>query len=534
MAVAPQTPDELDDLVDALLTDALNQQNTAAILRQILKTQNASAVNRLLDGTLGGGNPPDYTALLLALNGKQNKVIARTANYYEPGLPSRDLLSLEAILDYLFEVRKATPVTNSPGTVLLQVGGSTTVPTFRVVGNDDDGVQALFVQVTDAGGRVQTFGPSVPGDTTYFTSWPGAPAGSYTAKGVLTDKQGVSTKTPAIAFTVAETTPVVTPPTPLPTAPAAPTDGRVDDIGDTFSFLPTTAYPSFYQYKVAGLPGVTGAVYLDATNSYVQGGRVYVKVVGSVPAGGLAVFVAGSGNIPDGKPLLSKEAFTGTAVVTPPTSTLKVELTSPPPTTSPDRIAISLTYLASFGSGSYQHRVVAKKSGVSYDVGSAATAEFALNWTPPSAGTFTLTDTVTDSAGAVVTSVTSTLTVTATVFSDPQYDGRPSWMPASPADVADYSVAYQTGTAPETGIAYITTNDAADTVTVFPKAGYANTLALWEVTLDGAGPGTPGNGAAAPGAPTFASLDDTANTLTLRPPAGASNDPALYEAFLNA
>jgi hypothetical protein len=103
---------------------------------------------------------------------------------------------------------------------------------------------------------------------------------------------------------------------PAPDQPDAPTLGVVDDIGDTFSFKPTADYPAFSQYKVAGLPGVTGAVVLDATNSYVQNGRVYVKVVGPVPTGGLSVFVAGSGAIPDGKPLLNNAPFTGTATPT--------------------------------------------------------------------------------------------------------------------------------------------------------------------------------------------------------------------------
>jgi hypothetical protein len=103
--------------------------------------------------------------------------------------------------------------------------------------------------------------------------------------------------------------------------PAAPTTGQVDDAADTFSFLPNPAYPAFAQYKVAGLPGVTGAVALDATNSYVQGNRIYVKVVGAVAKGGLAVYVAGSGPIPDGKPLLNADPFTGTGVVTPPPTT---------------------------------------------------------------------------------------------------------------------------------------------------------------------------------------------------------------------
>ena len=109
-------------------------------------------------------------------------------------------------------------------------------------------------------------------------------------------------------------------------APAAPTAGQVDDAGDTFSFLPNPAYPSFAQYKVNGLPGVIGAVVLDATNSYVAGSRIYIKVVGSVAIGGLAVYVAGSGSLPDGTPLTNAAAFTGAAPAPAP---------SPAPTPTP-------------------------------------------------------------------------------------------------------------------------------------------------------------------------------------------------------
>lgn len=104
-----------------------------------------------------------------------------------------------------------------------------------------------------------------------------------------------------------------------PQAPAAPTAGQVDDEGNTFSFVANPAYPSFAQYKVNGLPGVVGAVALDAVNSYAQGGRIYIKVVGAVAKNGLAVYVAGSGIVPDGDVLSNAEPFTGAAlVVTPP------------------------------------------------------------------------------------------------------------------------------------------------------------------------------------------------------------------------
>jgi hypothetical protein len=100
--------------------------------------------------------------------------------------------------------------------------------------------------------------------------------------------------------------------------PAAPTNGHVDNTSKVFFFKPTLAYPAFSQYKVAGLPGVMGSVTLDGVNSFVSGDLVGIHINGPVPAGGLSVYVAGSGNIPDGYPLLSEAEFTGTAVVTPP------------------------------------------------------------------------------------------------------------------------------------------------------------------------------------------------------------------------
>ncbi|MGI4884283.1 MAG: GDSL-type esterase/lipase family protein [Janthinobacterium lividum] len=130
-------------------------------------------------------------------------------------------------------------------------------------------------------------------------------------------------------------------------APTAPTLGQVDDTGDTFSFLPNPLFPAFSQYKAAGLPGVTGAVALDATNSYVTGSRVYVKVVGAVPAKGLSVYVAGSGNVPDGAPLLSTEAFTGPAVSTAPTTPAATTPDAPFP--SFDATTRTLTYAHALG-----------------------------------------------------------------------------------------------------------------------------------------------------------------------------------------
>jgi hypothetical protein len=93
--------------------------------------------------------------------------------------------------------------------------------------------------------------------------------------------------------------------------PAAPTQGHVDNTAKVFFFRPNPLYPSFAQYSVGGLPAVAGAVVLDALNSYVSGELVGIHVNGPVPAGGLVVYVTGSGNVPNGVPLLSEAEFTG-------------------------------------------------------------------------------------------------------------------------------------------------------------------------------------------------------------------------------
>jgi hypothetical protein len=132
---------------------------------------------------------------------------------------------------------------------------------------------------------------------------------------------------------------------------SAPTAGVVDDIGDTFSFLPNPAYPSFAQYKANGLPGVTGAVVLDGTNSYVQGARIYVKVVGAVAKGGLAVYVAGSGNMPDGQVLTNAEPFTGVA----PTPTPPTAITPDAPFPTYDPVTRVLTFQHALGTSELEY-----------------------------------------------------------------------------------------------------------------------------------------------------------------------------------
>jgi lysophospholipase L1-like esterase len=197
-------------------------------------------------------------------------------------------------------------------------------------------------------------------------------------------------------------------------APAAPTAGQVDDTADTFSFVPNPAFPSFAQYKVNGLPGITGAVVLDAINSYVSGNRIYIKVVGAVAKGGLAVYVAGSGNVPDGAVLTNADPFTGAIVVAPPTTTTPA-LTAALAISVASIVAgspLTFTVTAGGGTSPYSYAVVAtnNSTGATTVLGSSASGSF----TPQTPNTsYNLDATVTDAAGKVAQAVTRTVQVTA-------------------------------------------------------------------------------------------------------------------------
>jgi hypothetical protein len=187
--------------------------------------------------------------------------------------------------------------------------------------------------------------------------------------------------------------------------PNAPTQGQVDDRGDTFSFLPDPASPSFAQYKVNGLPDTTGAEWLNSANSYVQNGRIYVRVVGEVDAGGLAVYVGASGNIPDGQVLSNDKPFTINNRVPPVPGALVVDFSVSTATLRPGE-SLDFVAKASGGTAPYQHSVQALNpdSGTAVDLGTASTASFLDTWPNVPEGVYLVTDTVTDAAGTSLAS----------------------------------------------------------------------------------------------------------------------------------
>jgi hypothetical protein len=108
-----------------------------------------------------------------------------------------------------------------------------------------------------------------------------------------------------------------------PTAPAAPLEVEVNDVSKEWLVKAAPGYPAYSQYKVAGLPGTTGTVVLGASNAYQVNDVFHIKVGSGVPKGNLVLCVAGSGNLPDGKPLTNSQAFTGALTTEPDASTTR-------------------------------------------------------------------------------------------------------------------------------------------------------------------------------------------------------------------
>lgn len=100
--------------------------------------------------------------------------------------------------------------------------------------------------------------------------------------------------------------------------PAAPTQGQVDDTGDTFSGLAVSGFASLAEYEGFGFSEVAGTVALTTANAYQSGTRIYLKALaGPRSVGAVGFRVAASGNRPAGAFLTNAEPFTGTATPAP-------------------------------------------------------------------------------------------------------------------------------------------------------------------------------------------------------------------------
>ena len=95
--------------------------------------------------------------------------------------------------------------------------------------------------------------------------------------------------------------------------PDAPTNGQVNDVGNTFQFTAVPAYVSRNDYEFEE-PNRAGLVAFDNVNSYETGGSFYVQgLTGPIPIGLFRVRVKANGIRPAGNWLASAAVFTGTA-----------------------------------------------------------------------------------------------------------------------------------------------------------------------------------------------------------------------------
>jgi lysophospholipase L1-like esterase len=203
-----------------------------------------------------------------------------------------------------------------------------------------------------------------------------------------------------------------------PAQPAAPTNGVVNDVAKEFTFKVNPLYPNYIQYKEAGRSGTTAPAYLSAATAYQVGDIVHVTGLAGAGKGSLAYYVAGSGNVPDGKPLTNADAFTGSVVTTPAGPALTAALALAVASIMAGQ-PITYTVTANGGVGPYAYAVVATNNATGQQavLGSNPNG----SWTPPVAGSYNFDATVTDSSSPVKTAqaLTRTLQVNAVLNQAP-------------------------------------------------------------------------------------------------------------------
>jgi hypothetical protein len=97
-------------------------------------------------------------------------------------------------------------------------------------------------------------------------------------------------------------------------APDAPTEGLVDDIGNTFSAKLVAGYSAITDY-IAFTPKQPSPFPLSGATGYILNGRVYLKdITYGAAIGQIGLAVASSGSRPSSPFLLNDKVFTGPAV----------------------------------------------------------------------------------------------------------------------------------------------------------------------------------------------------------------------------
>jgi hypothetical protein len=131
--------------------------------------------------------------------------------------------------------------------------------------------------------------------------------------------------------------------------PAAPTEGVVDDNGNTFSVLAVPGYDNHVQYQVF-YPGSGGIVPLTSANGYRIGTRIYFKYEGAAAKNEVGIGVAANAAFPAGDFCTNEEVFTGTVATTPPTNT-----TPDAPFPSYDPVTRVLTFQHALGTDQLEY-----------------------------------------------------------------------------------------------------------------------------------------------------------------------------------
>ncbi|WP_375435078.1 hypothetical protein [uncultured Hymenobacter sp.] len=201
------------------------------------------------------------------------------------------------------------------------------------------------------------------------------------------------------AFTPAFTTTAVT----VTITPSAPSFSNFDDAANTLNVFHPQYGMDQLRYDFNGQTGllVSATGLLELGN---QAGQVTAYVVADA-----------SKNRGEGEKAYSRPFTVGSSVVTPPVGTaLTVAFTIGSSTSTPGQ-NVSFTGSASGGTAPYTHEVQATNTatGTVIGIGSFVGAQYAGSWQNVPAGSYELTDTVTDAAGTKKISVVRSLTVSA-------------------------------------------------------------------------------------------------------------------------
>jgi hypothetical protein len=256
-----------------------------------------------------------------------------------------------------------------------------------------------------------------------------------------------------------------------PKAPAAPTNGRVDDTGDTFAgninplFVGLGDYEIYYPGSNGNQPATNGRADLVAGVLTIRG------LTGSIGPNDVGMRVAANGTRPESAWLTNKVGFTGPAV--PPTTTgdttkPSVYFTVPAAgATLPPNTQIQLTVIANDNVGVQSLNFTNGATGAPIGAGAQNGNTYTFPYLTGAAGPLSLVATATDAAG---NSQSATVNVTVGTTTAPVTPALTAALAISVASIVagsslTFTVTPAGGTAPY-AYAIRATNNATGTTTV--------------------------------------------------------------------